>query len=259
MRTPIDRDRLVVSVVIPCFNEQDTVAELVRRVLAQDHRKQVILVDDASTDGTAQILAQLARAHDEVRVVTLPENRGKGAALRRGFEEVRGDVVIVQDADLEYDPSEYPVLLEPILSGVADVVYGSRFTSRPHRVQYFWHMVANRVLTTMGNMVSNLNLTDMETCYKVFRREILDGIELVEDRFGFDPEFTCEMSRVEGVRIYEVPISYYARTYDEGKKIGFKDAIRAAVVLGREAARDVTRTSPQQIAKAVRQRLTGGR
>ncbi len=250
---------MLVSVVIPCFNERDTVEECIERVLATPYHKQIVVVDDASTDGTDAILASLARAHDEVRVFRLEHNRGKGAALRRGFTEVRGDVVIVQDADLEYDPAEYPVLLDPIIGGVADVVYGSRFTSRPHRVQYFWHMVANRVLTTMGNMVSNLNLTDMETCYKVFRAELLPHLDLVEDGFGFDPEFTCVVARVPGVRIYEVPISYFARTYDEGKKIGFKDAVRAAVVLGREAARDASKTRVDDLARSIRQRLSGGR
>ena len=259
LRTPINPERMLLSVVVPCFNERDTVRELVERVVVSPYRKEVIIVDDASTDGTTAILDELARKYPEVRVIHAAENKGKGAALRLGFAAVKGDVVVVQDADLEYDPTEYPVLLEPIVTGVADVVYGSRFTSRPHRVQYFWHMVANRVLTTMGNMVSNLNLTDMETCYKVFRKEILEHIELVEDGFGFDPEFTCEMSRVPNVRIYEVPISYFARTYDEGKKIGFKDAFRAAYVLGRQAGRAVARARLDSVAKGFRQRLTGGK
>jgi glycosyltransferase involved in cell wall biosynthesis len=233
MRTPIDRDRLVVSVVIPCFNEEHTVAELVRRVLAQDHRKQVILVDDASTDATGAILEKLAREHDEVRVFTLPANRGKGAALRRGFEEVRGDVVIVQDADLEYDPKDYTELLEPIFSGSADAVFGSRFMGgRPHRVLYFWHMAGNKFLTLLSNMFTNLNLTDVETGCKAFRAEVVQQLDLREDRFGFEPEITAKLARAR-CRIYEVGVSYRGRTYKEGKKVDWKDGFRAIYAIVR--------------------------
>jgi glycosyltransferase involved in cell wall biosynthesis len=254
--TPLDPERLVLSVVIPCFNERDTLEGILAAVRAAPYKKQIIVVDDGSVDGTRELLRSLPPA-DDLLVLFHEKNRGKGAAVRTGFAAATGDVVLVQDADLEYDPAEYPVLMEPITSGVADVVYGSRFTSRPHRVQYFWHMVANKVLTTMGNMVSNLNLTDMETCYKVFRREVLDQIVLREERFAFDPEVTVAISRIPGVRIYEVPISYFGRTYDEGKKIGAIDAVRAAYVLGREAARDAARTTPSQLVRSVRVRLGG--
>ena len=254
--TPLDPEHLLLTVVIPCFNERATIDVVLTAVRAAPYRKQIIVVDDASNDGTRDLLRSLPSA-DDLIVLFHERNRGKGAAVRTGFAAATGDVVLVQDADLEYDPQEYPVLLEPIVSGVADVVFGSRFTSRPHRVQYFWHMVANKMLTTMGNMVSNLNLTDMETCYKVFRREIVEQLELREERFGFDPEVTVAISRLPGVRIYEVPISYFGRTYDEGKKIGAIDAVRAAWVLGREAAYGVARTSPRQLVRGIRVRLGG--
>jgi glycosyltransferase involved in cell wall biosynthesis len=215
------------SVVIPVYNEEQWVRELVRRVQAVPIPKEIIMVDDCSTDGTRAILQELAS--DEVRVFYQPRNQGKGAALREGFKHATGDVVIVQDADLEYDPAEYPRLIQPILDGRADVVFGSRFIGEDHRVLYFWHSVANKVLTTLSNMFTNLNLTDMETCYKVFRREVIQGITLRSDRFGFEPEVTAKIAKKKGPawRIYEVPISYSGRTYEEGKKIGLKDAFSA--------------------------------
>lgn len=219
------------SVVIPVFNEERWLPELVRRVQVVDIPKELVLVDDFSTDGTHEILKKLTEEYDNVRVFYQEKNKGKGAALRRGFEECTGDVVIIQDADLEYDPAEYPRLVQPILEDRADVVYGSRFIGETHRVLYFWHSIANKVLTLLSNTFTNLNLTDMETCYKVFRREVLDGMKLKSNRFGFEPEFTAKIAprrRKENPwRIYEVPISYSGRTYEEGKKIGLKDAIKA--------------------------------
>lgn len=225
------------SVVIPVYNERSTVLDLVERVRSVDLsvleglvpgglEVEVVVVDDASTDGTREVLEPLAEA-GHVRLLTHPENRGKGAALRTGFEAASGEVVLIQDADLEYDPGEYPKLLGPILDGQADVVYGSRFSGgQAHRVLYFWHFVGNRFLTLLSNAFTNLNLTDMETCYKVFRREILERIEIEEDRFGFEPEVTAKAARL-GARFYEVGISYHGRTYAEGKKIGWKDGVAA--------------------------------
>jgi glycosyltransferase involved in cell wall biosynthesis len=220
-------DGFKVSVVIPVYNEQQWVLELVRRVQAVPLPKEIVIVDDCSTDGTRDILRGLEG--EGVRVVYQPQNRGKGAALREGFRHASGDVVLVQDADLEYDPAEYPLLLQPIVEGRADVVYGSRFIGDSHRVLYFWHYVANKALTTLSNMVTNLNLTDMETCYKVFRREVLAGITLKSDRFGFEPEVTAKIARQRGPawRVYEIPISYSGRTYEDGKKIGLRDAFTA--------------------------------
>jgi glycosyltransferase involved in cell wall biosynthesis len=218
---------------MPCFNERATIREIVRRVLAQPYAKELIIVDDGSTDGTREQLATLASDHPEVKVVLQPENRGKGAALRTGFRLATGDVVIVQDADLEYDPDGYAALLAPIARGDADVVFGSRFLSGPHRVLYYWHSVANRVLTTLSNVTTDLNLTDMETCYKVFRREVIQSITIDEDRFGVEPEMVAKVARIGGLRIYEVPISYAGRTYAEGKKIGLKDALRAIYAIGK--------------------------
>ncbi len=222
-----------ISVVMPCYNERATLAAIVARVLAQPFDLELVVVDDGSTDGSRELLQELAAGDARVRAVFQPVNRGKGAALHRGFAEATGDVVVVQDADLEYDPADYAGLLAPILDGRADVVYGSRFLHGPRRVLYYWHSVANHLLTTLSNVVSNLNLTDMETCYKAFRREVLAQVTLREERFGFEPEVTVKVSRVPGVRIWEVPISYAGRTYAEGKKIGLKDAVRAVWVLGR--------------------------
>ena len=223
---PIPAD-FKLSVVIPVYNERQWIRELVRRVQAVSVAKEIILVDDCSTDGTRELLRELEG--DGVSVLYQAKNRGKGAALREGFRRATGDVVIVQDADLEYDPAEYVHLIQPILEGRADVVYGSRFIGEGHRVLYFWHSVANKVLTTISNMLTNLNLTDMETCYKVFRREVLAGIHLKSNRFGFEPEITAKIARRRNPawRIYEIPISYSGRTYEEGKKIGLGDALAA--------------------------------
>jgi glycosyltransferase involved in cell wall biosynthesis len=222
-------DGFKLSVVIPVYNEERWVREVVRRVQAVDIPKEIVIVEDCSTDRTRDILQELEKEHDNLRVFYQPHNQGKGAALRRGFQEAQGDVILVQDADLEYDPSEYPRLLQPILENRADVVYGSRFIGESHRVLYFWHYVANKALTLLSNMFTNLNLTDMETCYKVFRREVLQGLKLRSDRFGFEPEITAKVAhrRNPSWRIYEIPISYAGRTYEEGKKIGLKDAFNA--------------------------------
>jgi glycosyltransferase involved in cell wall biosynthesis len=215
------------SIVIPCYNERSTIQEIVTAVKNSPvPDKEIVIVDDCSTDGTRDVLkTQIAPQVDKIVYHEL--NQGKGAALRTGFKHVTGDVVVVQDADLEYDPQEYERLLEPIRAGKADVVFGSRFISdRPHRVVYFWHRVGNHVLTLFSNMFSNLNLTDMETCYKMFRREIIQSIDIEESRFGFEPEITAKVAALK-CRIYEVGISYYGRTYDEGKKIGWRDGVRA--------------------------------
>jgi glycosyltransferase involved in cell wall biosynthesis len=227
-------DRPTLSVVMPAYNERATIHEALARVLAAPVSSiEVIVVDDGSKDGTRELLTQGVALDPRVRVVLHDKNRGKGAALRTGFGEARGRFVIVQDADLEYDPNEYPKLLEPLESGRADVVFGSRFAGGgAHRVLYYWHSVANRALTTLSNMVTDLNLTDMETCYKAFRREVLVQIALEEDRFGIEPEMTAKIAQL-GVRVYEVPISYHGRTYAEGKKIGLKDAFRAIYCIAR--------------------------
>jgi glycosyltransferase involved in cell wall biosynthesis len=219
-------DGFKLSVVIPVYNEERWLREVVRRVREVPIPKEIILVDDCSTDGTRAILREL-EADDDCKIVYQEVNQGKGAALRTGFQHATGDVVVVQDADLEYDPAEYPRLLQPILEGRADVVFGSRFTGEDHRVLYFWHSVCNRMLTTLSNMFTDLNLTDMETCYKVFRREVLDGITLKSNRFGFEPEVTAKVAKQKRWRVYEVPISYSGRTYEEGKKIGLRDAFNA--------------------------------
>ena len=215
------------SIIIPVYNEVSTLQEIIDRVKSSPvPDKEIIIVDDCSTDGTRDLLAESIE-HQVERVIYQPRNYGKGFALKTGFEHATGDVVIVQDADLEYDPDEYPALIEPIAENKADVVYGSRFMGGgPHRVVYFWHYVGNRFLTLLSNMFTNINLTDMETCYKVFRRELIQAIPIQENRFGFEPEITAKIAR-RRVRIYEIGISYYGRTYEEGKKIGWRDGVKA--------------------------------
>lgn len=215
------------SVVIPVYNEAATIAELINRVHEVEVPKEIIVVDDGSTDGTRDELQRLKGKYENMVVLLLPRNRGKGAALREGFKHATGDFVLVQDGDLEYDPAEYPVLLRPLIEGKADVVYGSRFlTTKQHRVLFFWHSVGNQLLTLVSNMFTNLNLTDMETGFKVFRRQVIQSIKLEQNRFGFEPEVTVKISRMK-LRIYEVGISYSGRTYEEGKKIGWRDGVKA--------------------------------
>ena len=215
------------SVVMPVFNEATTVEEMIRTVLLQPVTQELIVVDDCSSDGTLAVLERMVSGEPRLKVLKHSVNQGKGAALRTGIREATADIVIIQDADREYDPAEYPVLLRPILSGRADVVFGSRFIgSQEHRVLYFWHSIGNRFLTLLSNMFTNLNLTDMETCYKAFRREVIQSITIEENRFGFEPEVTAKLAR-SGSRIYEVAISYHGRTYAEGKKINWKDGVRA--------------------------------
>jgi len=219
------------SVVMPVFNERATLQEVVLKVLAVSLEIELICVDDGSQDGSREILAQLQSEHPQIRLVLQPQNMGKGAALRRGIQEATGEYVIIQDADLEYDPAEYPRMIEPLVQGKADVVFGSRFLGgAPHRVLYFWHSVGNRALTLLSNCLTNINLSDMETCYKVFRREVIQAIPIEENRFGFEPEITVKVAR-RNLRIYEVGISYWGRTYEEGKKIGWKDGVRALYCL----------------------------
>lgn len=218
------------SVVIPVFNEARTIAEIIRRVRAVPIPKEIIVVDDASTDGTSEIVNKLAGR--DLRCVRFEKNRGKGAALHEGFRLARNDVVIVQDADLEYDPNDYPDLIRPFAAGAADVVYGSRFlTTKSRRVLFFWHSVMNNFLTLLSNIITDLTLTDMETCYKAFRRELIQSLPLRETRFGFEPEVTVKLARCKNVRFYEVGISYNGRAYAEGKKIRAKDAVRALYCL----------------------------
>jgi glycosyltransferase involved in cell wall biosynthesis len=227
------------SVVMPCYNETATIGEIVKRVLASEHCAELIIVDDGSTDGTRDHLATFDDVR--VRVVLQPQNQGKGAAIRRGFQEASAEFVIVQDADLEYDPVDYELVLEPLLNGSADVVYGSRFQSgRPRRVLYFWHSVGNRLLTLLSNMFTDLNLTDMETCFKAFRIEVVKSLDLKEDRFGIEPEITAKVA-AGGWRVWEVGISYSGRTYAEGKKISWRDglaAVRCIVKYGIESRRN---------------------
>jgi glycosyltransferase involved in cell wall biosynthesis len=224
------------SVAVPVYNERGTIHEILRRIRAVPIAKEIILVDDCSTDGTREILQSLEDEPD-LKILFHDVNQGKGAALRTAFVHATGDVVIVQDADLEYNPSEYPRLLEPIIDGRADVVYGSRFIGQTARIHLFWHRVANGILTLVSNIFTNLNLTDMETCYKVFRREVIQSIPLKQNRFGFDPEVTAKIAR-RRCRIYEIPISYHGRDYSEGKKIGLKDAFEAFYCIIRFALAD---------------------
>ncbi|RMD85395.1 MAG: glycosyltransferase family 2 protein [Candidatus Dadabacteria bacterium] len=217
---------LTLSVIIPVYNERDTIERVVERVKAVPVRTQIIIVDDCSTDGTREILARMAKEQPDLTIRYHEYNRGKGAAIRTALEEVRGDVVVIQDADMEYDPSEYPRLLAPIEQGVADVVYGSRFLGGPHRVLYFWHQLGNRILTLLSNMLTNLNLTDMETGYKVFRTEVIRSMRLTSNRFGFEPEVTARVAQM-GCRVYELPISYWGRDYESGKKITWRDGVAA--------------------------------
>ena len=229
---PFQEAAVKLSVIIPVYNEEKTLEEILARVRATPYDKEIVLVDDCSADSSPRILKRL-EADPDIKVFYHSVNQGKGAALRTGIEHATGDVVLIQDADLEYDPGEYPILLEPIERGKADVVYGSRFKgSRMSRVHMYWHQMANNLLTWVSNMFTNLNLTDMETCYKVFKREVLEGIKIESDRFGFEPEITAKIARrrrPDGsrIRVYEVPISYYGRDYAEGKKIGWKDGVAA--------------------------------
>ncbi|HEV3167820.1 MAG TPA: glycosyltransferase family 2 protein [Isosphaeraceae bacterium] len=236
---------LTLSVVIPVYNEKNTIHEILRRVRAVPIPKQIILVDDYSTDGTRDLLRELAETETDLTITYHDKNQGKGAALRTGFTLARGQIVIVQDADLEYDPAQYPQLIQPIVEGQADVVFGSRFIGQTHRVLFFWHYLANKFLTLLSNMFTNLNLTDMEVCYKVFRREVIQGITLKSNRFGFEPEVTAKVARFQipaldgrparRCRVYEMPVSYNGRDYSEGKKIGLKDGFQALYCIVRYA------------------------
>ncbi|GAB4299887.1 MAG: glycosyltransferase family 2 protein [Myxococcota bacterium] len=216
----------VISVVMPIYNEALTLETIIHRVLESPLVYEIVAVDDGSTDGSTEQLKRFAEKYPRIKAIYQKPNRGKGAALREAFKRVSGEIVIVQDADLEYDPQEYSALINPIVEGKADVVYGSRFLAGEHRVLYFWHFIANRILTTLSNMFTDLNLTDMETCYKAFRRDVIEGLEIEEERFGVEPEITAKVAKM-GLRIYEIPISYAGRTYEEGKKITWNDALSA--------------------------------
>lgn len=221
----IDIKNVLLSIIIPVYNEKETINDIIDAVVATPYRKEIIIVDDGSTDGTQNILTKIKK--DGLKVYIHDKNQGKGAALQTGFSHATGDIILIQDADLEYDPQEYSTLINPILEGKADVVYGSRFAGHgAHRVLYFWHYMGNRFLTFLSNLFTNLNLTDMEVCYKAFTREAIAGVKIKEKRFGFEPEITAKMARKK-LRIYEVPISYYGRTYEEGKKVTWKDGLRA--------------------------------
>ncbi|MBU0729478.1 MAG: glycosyltransferase family 2 protein [Proteobacteria bacterium] len=228
MADTITKD-FTLSIIIPVFNERDTIEEILVTVLATPYKKEVLVVDDGSSDGTRELLSSFT--HPEVRVIMHEQNSGKGSALRTGFANATGDIILIQDADLEYDPGEYHILLQPILTGRADVVYGSRFAGYgAHRVLYFWHSIGNRFLTLLSNLFTDINLSDMETCYKVFTKEAIKGITIEENRFGFEPEITAKIAK-KNLRIYEVPVSYYGRTYEQGKKINWKDGIRAVICI----------------------------
>jgi glycosyltransferase involved in cell wall biosynthesis len=262
-----------ITVVMPAYNEMATIEEILIRVQAVDLDKEIVIIDDASTDGTREFLADLARCAkaapacmtlrqsgavlraDNIRVLFQDKNRGKGAALRRGFQEVRGEIVVIQDADLEYDPADYHRLIAPIEAGRADVVYGSRFLGGPHRVLFFWHYVGNKLLTTISGMVTNLNLSDVWTCYKAFRREVLLGLDLRENRFGFEQEITIKIAQ-GGWRVYEIPVAYYGRTYAEGKKITWRDGVRAIWCILRYGPLAASSKAPQ--AKTVVQSMNRG-
>jgi glycosyltransferase involved in cell wall biosynthesis len=247
------------SVVIPCFNEIATIEGVLQAVKTCGIRSlEIIIVDDCSTDGTRELLQDRLEPKID-RVIYHRRNQGKGAALRSGFAQATGDIVIVQDADLEYDPKEFSIVIEPILTGRADVVYGSRFVGgQAHRVVYYWHMVGNRFLTTLSNMFTNINLTDMETCYKAFRREIIQSVCIEENRFGFEPEITAKISKMN-CRIYEVGISYYGRTYQEGKKIGWKDGFKAIYCILKYNLRSHPKTMPLKPFKPTRDLTAIGR
>lgn len=226
---------MFLSIIIPAFNEQKTISEVIDRVAATPYEKEVIVVDDGSSDGTRAYLEEIrqrakADGHGDIKIIFHEKNMGKGAAIRTGLKHAQGDIIIIQDADLEYDPKDYPNLLEPIIEGKADVVYGSRFLGGPHRVLYFWHYVGNKMITLLSNMFTDLNLTDMETGYKVFKRDAIKDIEIKSNRFGFEPEITAKVAK-KGLRVYEVPISYYGRSYEEGKKITWKDGLKAVFTI----------------------------
>jgi glycosyltransferase involved in cell wall biosynthesis len=226
---PTNQPRPCLTAVVPCYDEAGTISTLLERVLSSPWIAEIVVVDDGSRDTTADLVRAVAAGEPRVRLIEHRHNRGKGAALRSGFAAATAEYVVVQDADLEYDPAEYPLLLEPLEAGVADVVYGSRFVSgRPHRVLYFWHSVGNRFLTLLSNSFTDLNLTDIETCYKAFRRDVIQAIEIEEDRFGVEPEITAKVA-ARRLRVYEVGISYTGRTYDEGKKVGWRDGGRALI------------------------------